>query len=60
MAFAPLASLQQVSLHDEHGQQKVLLDYIKKVVRSDRRMRRWRDWEKELVIDTLSRKADGV
>ena len=55
----PLASV-QVSLHDESGQRRDLLDYISNTVHSDRRMRRWRDWEKQLVIDTLSRKADGM
>jgi len=55
----PLTSV-QVSIHDESGQQKDLLDYISNVVHSDRRMRRWRVWEKQLVIDTLSRKADGM
>jgi hypothetical protein len=55
----PLTSV-QVSLHDESGQQKDLLDYISNVVHSDRRMQRWRVWEKQLVIDTLSGKADGM
>lgn len=55
----PLASV-QVSLHEESGQQRDLLDYISNTVHSDIRMRRWRDWEKRLVVDTLSRKADGM
>ena len=55
----PLTSL-QISLHDEGGQMKDILDYIRTVVHSDRKMRRWRLEDKQLVIDTLSAKADGM
>ena len=55
----PLASL-NMSLHDEAGQRQDILDYIKNVVHSDRRMRRWRPEDKQLVIDALSAKADGM
>jgi hypothetical protein len=55
----PLISL-QVSLHDESGQKQDILDYIRTVVHSDRRMRRWKPEDKQLVIDTLSAKADGM
>jgi len=55
----PLTSL-HVSLHDEAGQKQDILNYIKNVVHSDRQMRRWRPEDKQLVIDTLSAKADGM
>jgi hypothetical protein len=55
----PLTSL-HVSLHEEIGQQQDIFDYISKVVHSDRKMRRWRSEDKQLVIDTLSAKADGM
>ena len=55
----PLTSL-RVSLHDEIGQKEDILDYIRTVVHSDRKMRRWRPEDKQLVIDTLSAKADGM
>ena len=55
----PLTSL-QVSLHDESGQKKDIIAYIKSVVRSDRSMRRWRVEDKQLVIDSLSNRADGM
>jgi hypothetical protein len=55
----PLASL-HMSLHDEVGQKQAILKYISDVVHSDRRMRRWRLEDKQLVIDTLSAKADGM
>ena len=55
----PLAPF-RVSLHDETGQKKDILDYVSAVVQSDRRMRKWREPEKKLVIDTLSERADGM
>jgi hypothetical protein len=55
----PLTSL-RVSLHEESGQKKDILDYITKVVRTDRRMRRWREEDKQLVIKILSEKSDGM
>ena len=49
-----------VSLHDESGQQEDIANYVASFVRSDRRMRRWRDEDKDLVIKTLPEKADGM
>ena len=51
-----------VSLHDESGQKKDIATYVKSVVhaKSVREIRRWRDADKELVIRTLSEKADGM
>jgi hypothetical protein len=57
--LAPLTSL-RMSLEDQIGQQRAILDYISSVVRSDRRMRKWTPEIKQLVIDTLSEKADGM
>ena len=50
----------RVSLHDESGQKKDILDYVSTVVNSDRKMRKWRAQERQLVIDTLSERADGM
>jgi hypothetical protein len=55
----PLTSF-QISLHDENGQKEDIIEYIKSVVRSDRRMRKWREEDQQLVIDMLSEKADGM
>ncbi|KAH8977213.1 hypothetical protein EDB86DRAFT_2838218 [Lactarius hatsudake] len=55
----PLAT-QQVSLHDESGQMRDIKNYVTDVVRSDRRMKRWRDEEKDTVIEKLAEKADGM
>ena len=49
-----------VSLHDESGQQQDIANYVTSFVQSDRRMQRWREEDKNLVIKTLSEKADGM
>jgi hypothetical protein len=49
-----------VSLHDEGGQRKDIIDYLRQVVGSDQKMGRWREEDKQLVIETLARKADGM
>jgi hypothetical protein len=58
-ALEPLAP-RPVSLHDETGQKQDIADYVRSFVRSDRRIRRWREEDKDLVIQTLSEKADGM
>jgi hypothetical protein len=55
----PLAS-HPVCLHDERGQREAIKDYIKWMFHSDRRMKKWRTEDKELVIDMLVRNADGM
>ena len=49
-----------VSLHDQSGQKQDIVDYVSSFVHADRRMRRWRDEDKDLVIKTLPEKADGM
>ena len=60
-ALEGLASC-SVSLHDEDGQNMDIAEYIKSVVLSpsDTIMKRWREDDKELVIQTLSERADGM
>jgi hypothetical protein len=55
----PLVS-HQVSLHDESGQNQAIIDYVNYVVHSDERMKRWREEDKDLVIEFLSEKSDGM
>jgi hypothetical protein len=50
----------RISLHDERGQKEDIVEYIKSIVRSDRSMRRWTEEDKQLVVDTLSDRADGM
>ena len=58
-ALEPLTSL-RVSLHEQTGQRQDIVDYVMSVVQSDAKMGRWRDEDKNLVIETLSRRADGM
>jgi hypothetical protein len=58
-ALEPLTS-RRVSLHEQSGQKKDIIDYVTSVVQSDLKMRRWRDEDKKLVIETLSDRADGM
>jgi len=57
----PLTSTtNRISLHDQDGQKKDIANYVRSVVLSDRKMMRWRDEDKMLVIKTLSERADGM
>ncbi len=53
----------QMSLHHQSGQKKDIEDYVRSVVYSkdsEPIMRRWRKEDKDLVIETLSDRADGM
>jgi hypothetical protein len=59
--FEPLTSASnRISLHDEEGQKKDIADYVRSVVYSDRKMMKWREQDRELVIETLSGRANGM
>jgi hypothetical protein len=49
-----------VSLHDERGQKEDIESYIKWVVNTHRNMRRWKAEQRQLVIDMLTERADGM
>jgi hypothetical protein len=49
-----------VSLHDEAGQKQDIMDYISSSVQLDRKMRKWRAEDRQLVIDALTERADGM
>ena len=55
----PLTSL-RVSLHNQSGQKKDIFDYVSSAVDSITKMRRWREEDRKLVIETLSERADGM
>ena len=57
--LGPLTS-HPISLHNQSGQKQDIADYVKCFVEKDRRMRRWQDEDKDLVIKTLPEKADGM
>jgi hypothetical protein len=58
-ALTPLL-FHTVALHNERGQKRDIVDYIKSVVSTDVRMKRWRAADKEFVVEVLSSKADGM
>jgi hypothetical protein len=59
VVLVPFTS-RSVSLHDETGQMEDIEKYIKAVVNTDPRNRRWTTDDKQLVIDTLTKRADGM
>jgi hypothetical protein len=57
----PLTS-RRVSLHDQSGQKEDIADYVRSIVysNSEQFMGRWRSEDKELVVKTLSERANGM
>jgi hypothetical protein len=58
-ALEPLTSL-CISLHNQSGQTKDIMDYVSSIVYSDKMMQRWREEDRSLVIKTLAERADGM
>ncbi|KAH8982527.1 ankyrin repeat-containing domain protein [Lactarius akahatsu] len=59
ICLEPLTSL-SISLHDQTGHQEDITKYIMSEVDVVSNQKRWRDDDKELVIEMLSEKADGM
>ena len=55
----PLA-FRSLSIHDERGQMEDIEKYIRSVVNTEPRNRRWKDEDKQLAIDVLITRADGM
>ena len=55
----PLA-FRSVSIHDESGQKKDIVKYIESIVNTNKNMQNWNPENKQLVIDVLTNKADGM
>jgi hypothetical protein len=53
-------SFRSISLHDESGQKEDIARYIKSVVNTDPKIRKWRATDKEQVINVLTHKVDGM
>jgi hypothetical protein len=49
-----------VSLHDESGQKEDIENYIKSVTNMNRNMRKWKPEHRQLVVDILTERADGM
>ena len=59
VSLQPLA-FHSVSIHDEIGQLEDIENYIKSVVKTNRKMQRWKPEDKQLVIDVLTSLSDGM
>jgi hypothetical protein len=59
VALGPL-TFRSVSIHDENGQREDIENYIESTINSHRKMRRWKQQHKQLVIDVLTKRADGM
>ena len=57
VALEPL-TFYSVSLHNESGQMEDIIKYIRSVVNTDAKMRRWKADDKELVVNVLIKKSD--
>ena len=55
----PLA-YRSVSLHVESGQVQDIAEYVRSVIHTGVEMQRWKDTDKQLVIDELIKKANGM
>jgi len=59
IVLEPLA-FRSVSIHEERGQLEDIKNYIEFVVNTDPKIRRWKQEHKQLVIDVLTKRADGM
>jgi len=59
VVLSPLTSY-SISLHREKGQMRDIDNFITFVVNTDKGMRRWNAEDKQLVIDVLTKRADGM
>jgi len=55
-----LLATHNMALHDQGGQNQDIIDYIDHFVRCDPRVCRWREEDKQQVIESLARKAGGM
>jgi hypothetical protein len=49
-----------VSLHDQSGQKRDIEEYIKSVIKTHQKSKRWNTEQKQLVMDVLTQNADGM
>jgi hypothetical protein len=59
LVLEPL-TFRSISLHDETGQKEDIEIYIKSVVSTNKEMGRWTPEQKQLVIDILTERANGM
>jgi hypothetical protein len=54
------SEVRTICLHDEEGQKQDILDYIRSVIHTDPMTQQWKAEVKELAIEVLSQKANGM
>jgi hypothetical protein len=59
IVLEPLA-FRSISIHEERGQLEDIENYIRSVINTDPRNQRWRQEDKQLVIEVLTERADGM
>jgi len=59
LVLEPL-TFRSVSIHDEKGQIEDIENYIRSIINTDLKNRNWRTEDKQLVIDFLTERADGM
>ncbi len=53
-------TFRSISLHDESGQTEDINSYIKSVVNTELSFRRWKEEDRQLVMDVLTKNAHGM
>ena len=53
-------TFRSISLHDEHGQEDDIRSYIESMVNENTKMQRWSSEHKQLVIENLRERANGM
>jgi hypothetical protein len=53
-------TFRSISIHDEPGQLEDIENYIRSVINTDPKSRRWKEEDKQQVIEVLTDRADGM
>ena len=53
-------TFRSISIHNESGQMKDIENYIRSVVNTDPKNRKWKREDKQMVIDVLTKRASGM
>jgi vacuolar-type H+-ATPase subunit I/STV1 len=59
VVLEPLA-FRSISIHDERGQLEDIENYIRSVINTDPKNQRWKQEDRQRVIDVLKERADGM
>ena len=53
-------TFRSISIHDENGQKEDIENYVRSVVNTDPKNRKWKRQDKELVTKVLTERVDGM